>query len=96
MFSPHLFSPTLPPKSDKALDIPRVHMRTNSNVVSPPDTSLHRSRSETSPHQLLFELLSIEHVLILVRVLLLERSVLFVSSQFSLLTVVMEALKDLL
>lgn len=70
-------------------------MRTNSNVLSP-DVSLIRPRGEVTPHQLLFELLSVEHVLILVRVLLLERSVLFMSSQFSLLTAVMEALKDLL
>ena len=94
-FSPRLISPALPPRGDKTLDIPRVHMRTNSNVLSP-DASLSRPRSEVTPHLLLFELLSVEHVLVLVRVLLLERSVLFVSSQFSLLTAVMEALKDLL
>ena len=87
--------PALPPRGEKTPDIPRVHLRSSSSALTPPEKAFARGR-ESSPLQLLFELLSVEHVLLLVRLLLLERSVLFVSSQLSLLTAVMEALKDLL
>lgn len=87
--------PALPPRGEKTPDIPRVHLRSSSSALTPPEKAFARGR-ESSPLQLLFELLSVEHVLLLVRLLLLERSVLFVSSQLSLLTTVMEALKDLL
>lgn len=87
--------PAVPQRGEKTLDIPRVHLRSSSSALTPPEKAFARGR-ESSPLQLLFELLSVEHVLLLVRLLLLERSVLFVSSQLSLLTTVMEALKDLL
>ena len=44
----------------------------------------------------LFNILSIHHVLLIQRLLLLEHSVLCLSSQFSLLTTTMESLKELL
>lgn len=44
----------------------------------------------------LFKILSVHHVLLIQRLLLLEHSVLCVSSQFSLLTTTMESLKELL
>lgn len=51
---------------------------------------------QRSSLEVLFHVISLQHVIILLRVLLLERSVLFLSSQYSLLTTVMEALKELL
>ena len=54
------------------------------------------SSSSCSSIEILFQVISLQHVIILLRVLLLERSVLFLSSQYSLLTTVMEALKELL
>ena len=54
------------------------------------------SSSSRSSIEVLFQVISLQHVIILLRVLLLERSVLFLSSQYSLLTTVMEALKELL
>ena len=44
----------------------------------------------------LFKVLSVQHVLLLIRLLLLEKSILCVSTQYSLLTAVMEALKETL
>lgn len=93
--SPHSAAPPVPSRGDRTPDIPRVHLRSSSNLLATPDKAFARAR-ESSSLQQLFMLLSVEHVLLLVRVLLLEHSVLFVSSQFSLLTAVMEALKDLL
>ena len=46
--------------------------------------------------RLLFRVLSAQHVLLLIRLLLLEKSILCVSTQYSLLTAIMEALKEAL
>ena len=60
--------PPLPARGDKTPDIPRVHLRSSSNVLATPDKAFARG---SSPLQQLFELLSVEHVLLLVRLLLL-------------------------
>ena len=79
--SPGTSPPPLPPRAPE----PVSPLRNRSN-----------KSSSSSSLQLLFQLLSLPHIFVLVRVLLLERSVLFLSSQYSLLTSTMEALKELL
>ena len=70
-----------------------------------PISSFHRHlrstdtlRSKVPRHgmRFLFKVLSVQHVLLLIRLLLLEKSILCVSTQYSLLTAVMEALKETL
>ena len=70
-----------------------------------PISSFHRHlrstdtlRSKVPRHgmRFLFKVLSVQHILLLIRLLLLEKSILCVSTQYSLLTAVMEALKETL
>lgn len=84
-----LASPRIDAKSPKVQDDRKtqlfVHSR-NGNSPLTPVISL----------QTLFQLISVPHVIAIIRVLLLERSVIFLSSQYSLLTGVMESIKELL
>lgn len=67
-----------------------------SSEAKPPSVFRNLGIPHPSSLQTLFQMISLQHVFILLRVLLLERSVLFLSSQYSLLTTVMESLKELL